>query len=169
MQVTAANSLAFSPDGAQLAAGFNKGLRVFDTATPGRSCRSVKTFARKQGGQPGQWLHISTIIDKGRISIRNKPTLGANDHLVHMPSDAMPCELTAGIISCLAYNPDLSGMLAAGAYSGTAALYDASTLAPIALLPGGHSAGITQARDGRRCPSDSPPMHWLVSHTNTLR
>lgn len=51
--MTAANSLAFSPNGAQLAAGFNKGLRVFDTATPGRVCRSVKTFARKQGGQPG--------------------------------------------------------------------------------------------------------------------
>ncbi len=52
-QVTAANSLAFSPDGAQLAAGGNKVLRVFDTATPGRSYRSLKTFARKQGGQPG--------------------------------------------------------------------------------------------------------------------
>lgn len=50
-----------------------------------------------------------------------------------------------GIISCLAYNPDRSGMLAAGAYSGVAALYDAATLAPMALLPDGHSAGITQA------------------------
>jgi hypothetical protein len=52
--------------------------------------------------------------------------------------------MTAGIISSLAYNPDLSGMLAAGAYSGVAALYDSGTLAPIALLPGGHTAGITQ-------------------------
>jgi hypothetical protein len=68
IQVTAANSLAFSPDGAQLAAGFNKGLRVFDTATPGRSCRSVKTFARKQGGQPGQCFRIYTVVDKGRMS-----------------------------------------------------------------------------------------------------
>jgi hypothetical protein len=83
-------------------------------------------------------------LTKGASQIQNKPTLGANDHLGHMPSDAMPCELTAGIISCLAYNPDLSGMLAAGAYSGVAALYDAGTLAPLALLPGGHSAGITQ-------------------------
>ena len=67
--------------------------------------------------------------------------LGAADHLTYM---LMHHELTAGIISCLTYNPDLSGMLAAGAYSGVAALYDAGTLAPTALLPGGHSAGITQ-------------------------
>jgi hypothetical protein len=90
--------------------------------------------------------------------------LGVAAHLTYM---LMHYDLSAGIISCLAYNPDLSGMLAAGAYSGVAALYDAGTLAPIALLPGGHSAGITQARDGVRRPSDKPPMHWLV--TNTLR
>lgn len=48
-------------------------------------------------------------------------------------------------MACLAYNPDRSGMLAAGAYSGVAALYDAASLAPMALLPDGHRAGITQA------------------------
>ena len=36
-------------------------------------------------------------------------------------------------------------MLAAGAYSGVAALYDAHTLAPMALLEG-HTGGITQVR-----------------------
>lgn len=41
-------------------------------------------------------------------------------------------------------------MLAAGAYSGVAALYDAATLAPMALLPDGHSAGITQASDSAK-------------------
>mmetsp|Transcript_4588 Transcript_4588/g.13196 ORF Transcript_4588/g.13196 Transcript_4588/m.13196 type:complete len:424 (-) Transcript_4588:321-1592(-) len=49
-----------------------------------------------------------------------------------------------GIISCLAFNPDNSGIIAAGAYSGVAALYDAHTLAPATVMAGGHSAGITQ-------------------------
>ena len=50
----------------------------------------------------------------------------------------------AGIISCLAYSPMADGLLAAGAYSGTAALYDTRTLGATCILSG-HSGGITQA------------------------
>ncbi|KAI7843049.1 hypothetical protein COHA_003223 [Chlorella ohadii] len=48
-----------------------------------------------------------------------------------------------GIISCLAPNPDRSGMLAAGSYSGAAALVDPRTRELLCLLEGGHAGGIT--------------------------
>ncbi|PRW60676.1 telomerase Cajal body 1 [Chlorella sorokiniana] len=48
-----------------------------------------------------------------------------------------------GIISCLAPNPDRSGMLAAGSYSGAAALVDPRTRELLCLLEGGHTGGIT--------------------------
>lgn len=49
-EVTAAYSLAFSPDGAKLAAGYNKSLRVFDVARPGRDCATVPTHRKRQEG-----------------------------------------------------------------------------------------------------------------------
>ena len=50
----------------------------------------------------------------------------------------------AGIISCLALNPDRTGMLAAGAYSGVAALYDAAARGALIALLEGHTGGVTQ-------------------------
>ncbi|XP_002719032.3 telomerase Cajal body protein 1 isoform X2 [Oryctolagus cuniculus] len=48
-ELTAAHSLCFSPDGAQLFCGFNRTVRVFSTARPGRDCEVRATFAKKQG------------------------------------------------------------------------------------------------------------------------
>ena len=48
-------------------------------------------------------------------------------------------------MSCLASCPDGSGLLAAGAYSGSAALYDQHTLELLFVLQG-HTGGLTQAR-----------------------
>ena len=48
-----------------------------------------------------------------------------------------------GIISCMAPNPDRSGMLAVGSYSGGAALLDARTRELLCLLEGGHTGGLT--------------------------
>ncbi len=63
----------------------------------------------------------------------------------------------AGIVSCLAYSPLDDGLLAAGAYSGIAALYDTRTLRATCVLAG-HVGGITQARGPRtpqhRCAVD---------------
>ena len=50
-----------------------------------------------------------------------------------------------GIISCLAPSPDRSGLLAAGSYSGAAALFDEAT-GELLFLLAGHSGGVTQAR-----------------------
>lgn len=53
-EVDAAFSVAFSPDGSQLASGGNKLLRLFDVATPGRKYHAIKTHAKKHPGQPGE-------------------------------------------------------------------------------------------------------------------
>jgi WD40 repeat protein len=51
----------------------------------------------------------------------------------------------AGIVSCFAFNPDRSGVFAAGAYDGSVALYDVNTCEQQLLLHG-HSGGVTHAR-----------------------
>ena len=48
-----------------------------------------------------------------------------------------------GIVSCMAPNPDRSGMLAVGSYSGGSALLDARSRELLCLLEGGHSGGLT--------------------------
>ncbi|KAM4749229.1 LOW QUALITY PROTEIN: telomerase Cajal body protein 1 [Rhinophrynus dorsalis] len=48
-ELTAAHSLCFSPDGAQLFSGFDKVVRVFETSRPGRDCQCRPTFHKKQG------------------------------------------------------------------------------------------------------------------------
>jgi len=52
-EVVAATSVAFSACGSRLLAGFNKCLRVWDVARPGRECREVVTHRRRQDGLPG--------------------------------------------------------------------------------------------------------------------
>lgn len=48
-ELTAAHSLCFSPDGAQLYCGFDKTVRVFHTERPGRDCEERPTVVKKQG------------------------------------------------------------------------------------------------------------------------
>ncbi|KAJ6654952.1 hypothetical protein lerEdw1_006423 [Lerista edwardsae] len=48
-ELTAAHSLCFTPDGAQLFCGFDKAVRVFDTSRPGRVCENRPTFVKKRG------------------------------------------------------------------------------------------------------------------------
>jgi len=49
-EITAAASLAFSPDGTLLFAGYNKTMRVFNVARPGRDCRKIATYKKRQEG-----------------------------------------------------------------------------------------------------------------------
>ncbi|XP_041093235.1 telomerase Cajal body protein 1 [Polyodon spathula] len=48
-ELTAAHSLCFSPDGAQLFCGFDRMVRVFQTCRPGRDCEKRPTMVQKQG------------------------------------------------------------------------------------------------------------------------
>lgn len=49
----------------------------------------------------------------------------------------------AGIISCMDFNPDRSNLMAAGSYSGEAALYDSSSQELLFLLQG-QKGGLTE-------------------------
>ncbi|XP_076843471.1 telomerase Cajal body protein 1 [Brachyhypopomus gauderio] len=48
-ELTAAHSVCFSPDGSRLYCGFDKAVRVFHTARPGRDCEERPTVVKKQG------------------------------------------------------------------------------------------------------------------------
>jgi len=50
-----------------------------------------------------------------------------------------------GIISCIDFSPDYSGLYAAGSFAGSTGLYVENTPGLIALL-GGHTGGVTQVR-----------------------
>jgi hypothetical protein len=52
-EVTAAYSLAFDPGGSRLYCGFNRSIRAFDVARPGRDYETITTHRKKQEGQPG--------------------------------------------------------------------------------------------------------------------
>ena len=60
-----------------------------------------------------------------------------------LQSTEQDCSVCAGIVSCIAFNPDRSGLIAAGSYSGQAGLYDASTHELLFLLQG-QKGGLTQ-------------------------
>ncbi|KAF3784705.1 Telomerase Cajal body protein 1 [Nymphaea thermarum] len=105
-EITAAYSVAFSPSGTKLFAGYNKAIRAFDLHRPGRD-------------------------------FEHYPTLSGN-------KDGLP-----GIISCISFSP-YNGMLAAGSYSQTTAIYAENTMELLYLLHG-QLGGVTQvlfSKDG---------------------
>lgn len=90
-------------------------LRIFDTASPGRSYRTIST---KDIGAKGN----SPPSSRGRLLLTVSPP---------------------GIVSCLAFNPDYSGLLAAGSYSGLVGLYTEGERGVVSVLEG-HRGGVTQ-------------------------
>ncbi|XP_035888972.1 telomerase Cajal body protein 1 isoform X4 [Phyllostomus discolor] len=54
-ELTAAHSLCFSPDGSQLFCGFNRTVRVFSTARPGRDCEVRATFGARKDSELLCW------------------------------------------------------------------------------------------------------------------
>ncbi|KAK6732087.1 hypothetical protein RB195_016453 [Necator americanus] len=50
-ELTAAYSVAFSNDGAQLYGGYDACIRIWDTSRPGRQHTSIKTWEKRTGGQ----------------------------------------------------------------------------------------------------------------------
>ncbi len=140
-EVVAATSVAFSACGSRLLAGFNKCLRVWDVARPGRECREVVTHRRRQDGLPGARCGWPRAL-AGRESAA-PPATAFQERAARR---AAP-----GIVSCLAPSPDRSGLLAAGSYSGAAALFDEGA-GELLFVLAGHVGGVTQAR-ARRPPN----------------
>lgn len=97
-EITAALSITFNLTADKIYAGYSGMIRIFDTASPGRSYRTLST-----------------------------KDIGAK-----------------GIVSCLAFNPDYSGLVAAGSYSGLVGLYTEGDRGVVSVLEG-HRGGVTQA------------------------
>uniref|UniRef100_A0A8C5P9H5 Telomerase Cajal body protein 1 n=1 Tax=Leptobrachium leishanense TaxID=445787 RepID=A0A8C5P9H5_9ANUR len=103
-ELTAAHSLCYTPDGAQLFSGFDKMVRIFETSRPGRDCQCRPTFHKKQGQSgiisciafsPSQDLYACGSYSKsiGLYSRHEGATLavlqghhGGVTHLVFSPS-----------------------------------------------------------------------------------
>lgn len=77
-----------------------------------------------------------------RVCCRCRPLSATPHNLEATPPPPAP----AGIVSCMALNPDREGMLAAGSYSGAGLLLDTRTRGLLCLLEGGHSGGLTHVR-----------------------
>lgn len=58
-EVTPAYSLAFTPDGSKLYGGFNKAMRIWDTARPGREYTEVSTHRKGTDGLSGLYPHLN--------------------------------------------------------------------------------------------------------------
>jgi len=75
-----------------------------------------------------------------QLRVLNK---SGNSKVTQAPHLVSYMAFRAGIISCLAYSPVSSGVLAAGSYSGIAAMYDTHMRSATCTLAG-HTGGITQ-------------------------
>jgi hypothetical protein len=62
-EVTAAYSLAFSPDSSLLLGGYSKCIRVFNVGRPGRACSRIQTHKKKQEGSiPGGGRQLLALV-----------------------------------------------------------------------------------------------------------
>lgn len=53
-EITAALCVSFTDNGSQILAGYNKIIRIFDTAVPGRDYDTIPTYKKGQDGQAGE-------------------------------------------------------------------------------------------------------------------
>ncbi|GAB5591736.1 hypothetical protein Unana1_06636 [Umbelopsis nana] len=89
--------LTFDLDGSNIYCGYENMIQVFDTSRPGQAIQKISTTPtrKSRNGQKGD-------------------TLGALGYIYQVLTYA---DNPQGIISCLAFSPDYSGLLAAGTYS----------------------------------------------------
>lgn len=67
-ELASANSIAFNLDGSKIYCGFNKVVRVFDSARPGRDFTEIHTVAKKQLHRKGRNRFALTMNQSGIIS-----------------------------------------------------------------------------------------------------
>ncbi|XP_060070641.1 telomerase Cajal body protein 1-like [Ylistrum balloti] len=118
-EITSAYSLAFSLDGTKLYCGFNKMIRIFDLARPGRDCVSRPTYystqhSKTKSGQPGI---ISCIVpspqDNGMYAA------GSYSRAIAVycePKGEMACMFDGqqGGVTHLAFSPDGTKLYSGG-------------------------------------------------------
>jgi hypothetical protein len=106
----------------QIYCGFDKMIRVFDTGRPGRDHIDQPTI-------PNKWRHVRAWPPPC-VSTQSPPCLCRRS------------KGQKGIISTIAFNPDRSGMYAAGSYSRSVGLYSEGSKRAMCLLDGANG-GIT--------------------------
>ncbi|XP_033760830.1 telomerase Cajal body protein 1-like [Pecten maximus] len=118
-EITSAYSLAFNCDGTKLYCGFNKVIRIFDLARPGRDCVSRPTYystqhSKTKTGQPGI---ISCIVpspqDNGMYAA------GSYSRAIAVycePKGEMACMFDGqqGGVTHLAFSPDGTKLYSGG-------------------------------------------------------
>ncbi|XP_071085011.1 telomerase Cajal body protein 1-like [Haliotis cracherodii] len=111
-EVTAAHSLAFSPDGRKLYTGFNKMIRVFDTARPGRDFHSRPTYAKQ-----GQCGIISCIaVSPTEQGLYAASSYSRSVALYHEPKGDMACMFQGqqGGVTHIMFSPDGNKLYSGG-------------------------------------------------------
>mmetsp|Transcript_18645 Transcript_18645/g.33869 ORF Transcript_18645/g.33869 Transcript_18645/m.33869 type:complete len:496 (-) Transcript_18645:100-1587(-) len=139
-ELCAARSLASSPDGRTLAAGYDRAVLLFDVNRPGRDSRRIdlkrtRLIKRRRGaGGGGGGANRNSNACNGVVGSSDNYTPGIT-----------------GIVSCLSYTSSLaqssyssSPLIAAGGFCSSIALIDPREAAPTAVLSGGHTGGLTQ-------------------------
>ena len=68
-EIVAAYACAFSSDGSQLVAGYNRCLRVFDVSEPGKALHTWATSASRkaQDGQRGMIAALAASVDNSNV------------------------------------------------------------------------------------------------------
>ncbi|XP_046574729.1 telomerase Cajal body protein 1-like [Haliotis rubra] len=111
-EVTAAHSLAFNLDGSKLYTGFNKMIRVFDTARPGRDFHSRPTYAKQ-----GQCGIISCIaMSPTEQGLYAAGSYSRSIALYHEPKGDMACMFQGqqGGVTHIMFSPDGTKLYAGG-------------------------------------------------------
>ncbi len=159
-EVTAAYCCGFSSDGSRIFAGYNKMLRVFDVGCPGRAYTEIVTHRRDAPGLQGAPA-LPSCSSQNALSAELCTTMRPYTQQACRTGNLLSCVMwqpyaRAGIVSCLACNPDRSGMLAAGAYSGDAGIFDERT-GELQYVLQGQKGGITQVCEPCRLRTLSSP------------
>lgn len=69
-EIVAAFSCCFTADGDKLVGGYNRAIRIFDVAVPGKSCTTISTAAtrRSKDGQRGMMSALAASPDGGILA-----------------------------------------------------------------------------------------------------
>ena len=158
------STIAFRPDGRQLAAGadFDRSISIWDV----RTGALVRTLAPEQGGAPalawspdGRRLAAArnfVRLIKGRIAVTIwDAATGAAIHHLRGPFDA---DDGSNEVGGLAFHPD-GRLLASGHAGGAIVLHDAERGTVVRVIHGHvmYGKGLAYSRDGRYLASSGPP------------
>ncbi|XP_074598889.1 telomerase Cajal body protein 1 homolog [Brevipalpus obovatus] len=129
-EVVSAYSLAFSPDGTKIYAGFKKSVKIFDTALPGRIFEERLTYANKSG-QHG--IISSIAVNPRKSSVYALGSYTKQIGLYEEPNGDPICILLGqkGGITQLMFSPDGTKLFSGGRRDSEILCWDMRNLSTI--------------------------------------